>query len=114
MEYQSLINSAAGLAFTIAGWFAREMWSAVKELKSDLVTNKPEIIIDVNREKASREGISSAQVAMAVRTGLFGAEISKFRDVKDEYPIQLRLKGNSRNQTEKLLYIYHFFHFHKF
>jgi multidrug efflux pump subunit AcrB len=75
----------------------------IQELKSDLVTNKPEIIIDVNREKASREGISSAQVAMAVRTGLFGAEISKFRDVKDEYPIQLRLKGDSRNQIEKLL-----------
>ena len=75
----------------------------IQELKSDLVTNKPEIIIDVNREKASREGISSAQVAMAVRTGLFGAEISKFRDIKDEYPIQLRLKGDSRNQIEKLL-----------
>ncbi len=75
----------------------------IQELKSDLVTNKPEIIIDVDREKASREGISSAQVAMAVRTGLFGAEISKFRDVKDEYPIQLRLKDDSRNQIEKLL-----------
>jgi multidrug efflux pump subunit AcrB len=75
----------------------------IQELKSDLVTNKPEIIIDVNREKASREGISSAQVAMAVRTGLFGSEISKFRDAKDEYPIQLRLKGDSRNQIEKLL-----------
>ena len=75
----------------------------IQELKSDLVTNKPEIIIDVNREKASREGISSAQVAMAIRTGLFGSEISKFRDLKDEYPIQLRLKGDSRNQIEKLL-----------
>ena len=75
----------------------------IQELKSDLVTNKPEIIIDVNREKASREGISSSQVAMAVRTGLFGAEISKFRDSKDEYPIQLRLKSDSRNQIEKLL-----------
>ncbi len=75
----------------------------IQELKSDLVTNKPEIIIDVDREKASREGISSAQVAMAIRTGLFGAEISKFRDVKDEYPIQLRLKGESRNQIERLL-----------
>jgi multidrug efflux pump len=75
----------------------------IQELKSDLVTNKPEILIDVNREKASREGISSAQVAMSIRTGLFGTEISKFRDVKDEYPIQLRLKGDSRNQIEKLL-----------
>lgn len=75
----------------------------IQELKTDLITNKPEIIIDVDRDKASREGISSAQVAMAVRTALFGAELSKFRDLKDEYPIQLRLKGDARNQIEKLL-----------
>jgi hypothetical protein len=43
MEYQSLINLAAGLAFTIAGWFAREMWSAVKELKSDLAKLREEL-----------------------------------------------------------------------
>ncbi|MFD1816323.1 efflux RND transporter permease subunit [Pseudarcicella hirudinis] len=75
----------------------------IQELKSDLVTNKPEIVIDVDREKASREGVSSGQIAMAVRTALFGLEVSKFRDDKDEYPIQLRLKGEDRNQIEKIL-----------
>lgn len=75
----------------------------IEELKSDLITNKPEIIIDVDKEKAQREGISSAQVALAVRTALFGTEISKFRDDKDEYPIQLRIKAENRNQIEKLL-----------
>jgi multidrug efflux pump subunit AcrB len=68
-----------------------------------LVTNKPEIIVNVDREKASREGISSSQVAMAIRTALFGTEISKFRDSDEEYPIQLRLKQEDRNQVEKLL-----------
>lgn len=43
MEYQSLINSAAGFAFTAGGWFAREMWSAVKELKSDLAKLREEL-----------------------------------------------------------------------
>lgn len=75
----------------------------IEELKSDLVTNKPEIIVNVDREKASREGISSATIAMAIRTALFGTEISKFRDTEDEYPIQLRLKQEDRNQVEKLL-----------
>ena len=75
----------------------------IEELKSDLITNKPEIIIDVDKEKAQREGISSSQVALAVRTALFGTEISKFRDDKDEYPIQLRIKSEDRNQIEKLL-----------
>lgn len=75
----------------------------IDELKSDLVTNKPEIIVNVDRQKASREGISTAQVAMAIRTALFGSEISKFRDADDEYPIQLRLKENDRGDIDKLM-----------
>ena len=36
MEPQHLINTALGLGFSVLGWFARELWSAVKELKADL------------------------------------------------------------------------------
>ncbi len=72
-------------------------------LKTDLETNKPEIIINVNREKASREGISSAQIASTIRTALFGFEVSQFRDNDDEYPIQLRLKKEDRSQIDRLL-----------
>ena len=36
MESQHLINTALGLGFSVLGWFARELWSAVKELKVDL------------------------------------------------------------------------------
>lgn len=75
----------------------------IEYLKGDLITNKPEIIVDIDKEKAQREGISSTQVAMAIRTALFGMEISKFRDDKDEYPIQLRVKSDDRDQVEKLL-----------
>lgn len=75
----------------------------IEKLKSDLITNKPEIIIDVDKVKAQQEGISTAQIALAVRTALFGSEIGKFRDDKDEYPIQLRIKSEDRNSIEKLL-----------
>ncbi|MGV3559278.1 efflux RND transporter permease subunit [Larkinella arboricola] len=75
----------------------------IDQLKSDLITNKPEIVINIDRDKAEREGISSAQVAMAVRTALFGLEVSKFRDDKDEYPIMVRLKPDDRSQIERLL-----------
>ncbi|GAA4436543.1 efflux RND transporter permease subunit [Ravibacter arvi] len=75
----------------------------IDQLRSDLVTNKPEVIIDIDREKAQREGISSQQVAMAIRTSLFGLEISKFRDDKDEYPIMLRLEKADRDHIEKLM-----------
>jgi uncharacterized coiled-coil DUF342 family protein len=36
MEAQHVIDTALGLGFSVLGWFARELWSAVKELKSDL------------------------------------------------------------------------------
>lgn len=36
MNLQDLLNAGAGLAFASLGWFAREIWAAVKELKSDL------------------------------------------------------------------------------
>jgi len=36
MENQNFINALIGGGFAILGWFARELWSAVKELKSDL------------------------------------------------------------------------------
>jgi multidrug efflux pump len=75
----------------------------IDQLKSDLVTNKPEIVVNIDRNKASREGVSSAQIAGTIRTALFGTEISKFRDNKDEYPIQLRLKPEDRKSIDKLL-----------
>jgi len=36
MDSQDLINFAFIAAASVLGWFAREMWSAVKELKADL------------------------------------------------------------------------------
>jgi len=36
MDTQYFINTALGLGFSVLGWFARELWSVVKELKADL------------------------------------------------------------------------------
>jgi hypothetical protein len=36
MNNQDLINALIGGGFAVLGWFARELWSAVKELKADL------------------------------------------------------------------------------
>lgn len=42
-EYQNLINIAAGAAFSALGWFARELWSAVNDLKGDLAKLREEL-----------------------------------------------------------------------
>ena len=36
MDYQTLLNIGLTLVSSVTGWFARELWAAVKELKSDL------------------------------------------------------------------------------
>lgn len=33
---QSLIDAGLGLIMAVLGWFARELWAAVKDLKTDL------------------------------------------------------------------------------
>ncbi len=74
----------------------------VEDLKSDLQDNKPEIVFSIDRERANREGISTAQVGMELRNAIYGKEISKFRDEDDEYPIQLRYREDQRNNIERL------------
>jgi hypothetical protein len=36
MDAQNLINTAIGVILAVGGWFARELWGAVKELRSDI------------------------------------------------------------------------------
>jgi multidrug efflux pump len=75
----------------------------VAELKSDFVANKPEIVFDIDRERANREGISSVQLAMEIRKAVFGIDNpSKFRDANDEYPIQLRYAYDQRTSIEEI------------
>lgn len=75
----------------------------VEELKSDLDDSKPEIQVTVDRMRASREGISTAQIGMLIRNAVYGKEVSKFRDEKDEYPITMRIQEDQRNSIDKLM-----------
>lgn len=36
MDQQTIINIVAGIVLSGLGWFARQLWDAVKELRNDL------------------------------------------------------------------------------
>lgn len=36
MEWQTLINIGAGTLLTAVGWFCREIWDSVQQLKNDV------------------------------------------------------------------------------
>lgn len=75
----------------------------IEELKMDVDLTNPEITLNVNRERALIEGVSSAQIGMQIRTALFGREISKIKDGEDEYKIQLRNQELQRRNLVDLL-----------
>ena len=57
MDPQSIVNVAAGVILTVMGWFARQLWDAVKELREDLhrlETNLPSTYL---RRDEFRDGI---------------------------------------------------------
>jgi len=75
----------------------------VEELKSDFQTDKPEMQVVIDREKANREGVSTQTIGFALYTAVYGREVSKFRDANDDYPINLRIREDQRNDVNALL-----------
>ena len=75
----------------------------VEELKTDFEMNSPEIIIEIDRERALRQGVSTGQIGLEIRTALFGKEVSKFKQDEDEYPITLRYHKATRDNINALI-----------
>ncbi len=75
----------------------------VEELKMDVDLTNPEITLTVDRERAMTEGVSTSQIGQQIRTALFGREVSKIKDNKDEYKIQLRNNELQRQNLTGLL-----------
>jgi len=75
----------------------------IEQLKSDFENNKPEIIIDIDRVRANREGLSLGQIGMELRTGIYGKDISKYKEDEDEFPIQLRYSEKERKSINRII-----------
>jgi len=75
----------------------------IEELKLDFETHKPELRIYVDRDKARREGISTAQIGVTIRTLLYGKEVGRFKDQEDDFPIILRYQEIYRKDLGSIL-----------
>jgi hypothetical protein len=65
MENQHLINALIGGGFAILGWFARELWGAVKELRADLVKLREDLPKDYVAKDDYREDIRDIKAMLA-------------------------------------------------
>ncbi|RIW17425.1 efflux RND transporter permease subunit [Algoriphagus lacus] len=75
----------------------------LEELKTDLSLGSPEVVVQIDREKARRFGLSTSSIATELRTSLFGLEVSKYKEGEEDYPIQLRLSEDYRYDINTLV-----------
>lgn len=65
MEFQQTINLAIGSGFAIIGWFARELWGAVKELRTDLSKLREDLPKEYVQKDDYREDIKEVKHLLA-------------------------------------------------
>ncbi len=75
----------------------------IAELAADVNINKPEMLIDINRAASRKYELSTFSISDALRTSIFGKEVSKFKEGEEEYPITVRLKEEQRNSIGDLI-----------
>lgn len=94
------LDSLIAVSERLNKYLADKRIAGVEELRSDFQADKPEIVFDLNRERMNNESISTGQIVGALRTAVFGKEISRFRDANDDYPITLRVKKDQRENID--------------
>jgi len=65
MENQQVINVFLGVGMTVVGWFARELWAAVKELKVDLAKLREDLPKEYVARDDYREDIRDIKAMLA-------------------------------------------------
>lgn len=74
----------------------------VVDVDKSLRLGKPELKIDVDREKASLLGITAGQVADIVDASFLGRKVTKYREAGDEYDIRVRFSEQDRTSMQNV------------
>ncbi len=96
-------ESIASVATQLLNYLDTNRVNGIENLQADVDLKNPEITVNVDRERALMEGLSTGQVGMEIRTAIFGKEVSKIKSGEDEYKIQLRYKELLRNNVTDLM-----------
>jgi multidrug efflux pump subunit AcrB len=87
----------------LKNYLAKQNIAGIENLIADVQNDKPEIVFDINRERANREGINTTQISQALGTAIFGAKAADFRNTKeDDYQIKVRAMESQRGDIDAL------------
>jgi multidrug efflux pump subunit AcrB len=97
------VNQLATISENMIAYLNRSGVQGVEELKADVSIGKPEIEVNIDRDAARRFELSTYSIADALRTSIFGKEVSKFKVGEDDYPIFIRSAPEYRTNIENVL-----------
>ena len=69
---------------------------------TDLRLNKPEILMEVDRERAADAGISVDQVARTVETMLGGRQVTRYKRDAEQYDVMVQTRATGRTTPEDI------------
>lgn len=98
-DYNALLLTAESMK----KYIEEKRIAGIEELKIDVNKNKPEMPVVIDRDKARRYGLSTYSVGDAIRTSLFGKEVSRYKEGEDDYPINIRFMEKYRDNADAIL-----------
>ncbi|WP_295672700.1 efflux RND transporter permease subunit [uncultured Mucilaginibacter sp.] len=97
------LDTLVATAARLKKYIGQQGIAGIEELIPDVVSDKPEIVFDVDRERANREGINTTQINTALFTSIYGYKAGDFRNTsEDKYEIDVRAQQNQRNDIDAL------------
>ena len=113
-----LMGGGKAISVQVQGADRAEIYSFAKKLESsfksipglvDVAINqkdpRPEIWVDIDRQKASSLGLNVAIIATTLRNYFYGNEATKFRDAGEDFEVFTRLTEHDKNSIDTLLNI---------
>ncbi|MEM9399121.1 MAG: efflux RND transporter permease subunit [Verrucomicrobiota bacterium] len=74
----------------------------VLDVSDDWGPRSKKLVIRVNQDRARRAGVTNSDVALSLKTGLSGLEMTEFRENNDIIPVTLRSVAADRQDLGKL------------
>jgi len=73
-----------------------------RDLQSSIEEVRPELHIDIDREKANLYGVNTGQVASTIQDALLGKVASYYQEGGDQFDITVKLEKSDRNQLQEI------------
>lgn len=100
--YGDKLDTLADAAMDVASTLKTSPLVNAGTVNPDIVLGKPYIEFTVNREAASRYGMSASMVNQVIETALGGMNLIKTVEGRERYPVRLRYNRDLRERIDQL------------